>query len=134
MSDINTQNLPGEKLVETSQSKEEIEKEQEKIFLREWLYVGREEEVPNPGDFITLTVARQPIIICRDQSGNLQVLLNVCRHRGTRVADGCGNTSVFSCPYHAWTYELTGGLRRAPGSVESDNLSCDQINLRKIRS
>ena len=109
-----------------------LEKEYEKIFLREWLYVAREEEVPNPGDFIAMTIARQPLIVCRDRAGKLQVLLNVCRHRGTRVTSGCGNASVFSCPYHAWTYNLDGTLRAAPFTDNIENFSKPDWSLRPV--
>ena len=109
-----------------------LEEEYEKIFLRDWLYVAREEELSNPGDFIAMTIARQPLLLCRDRAGKLQVLFNVCRHRGTCVASGNGNTRVFSCPYHAWTYNLNGTLRGAPFTDNIENFSKADWSLRPV--
>ena len=66
--------------------------------------------------------------------GGIKAYYNICRHRGHPIVEGEGKGKrVLVCPYHAWTYEINGRLRRAPGSVESDGLTCDQINLRTIR-
>lgn len=83
----------------------------EAIFYREWLFVGPECEIPTPGDYVTLTVHEAPIIVLRDQDGGLQAFHNACRHRGSRLCDKArGHTGRLVCPYHQWTYELTGDL------------------------
>ncbi|WP_281966568.1 aromatic ring-hydroxylating oxygenase subunit alpha [Roseovarius nanhaiticus] len=79
-----------------------------------WIWVGHISQLPEPGDFITFDYGPESVIIARDRDGNLSAFQNVCRHRGSRVCiESAGNARVFSCPYHAWTYELTGKLRRA---------------------
>ena len=55
-----------------------------------------------------------PVLIVRGREGKLRAFLNVCRHRGAKVAEGCGEARLFVCPYHAWTYELTGKVRGIP--------------------
>jgi len=65
--------------------------EKEKIFRKEWLCVGRMEEIERPGDYLTFRVADEPLLVCRDENGQLNAFYNVCRHRGTEVACGRGN-------------------------------------------
>jgi p-cumate 2,3-dioxygenase alpha subunit len=85
------------------------------IFEKTWLVVGHESEVRRPGDFKTLHMGTQPIILSRDEDGELHVLLNSCRHRGALVCRReRGNTKSFECLYHAWTYNLDGSLAGLP--------------------
>ncbi|MEP6994901.1 MAG: aromatic ring-hydroxylating dioxygenase subunit alpha [Acidobacteriota bacterium] len=90
--------------------------EQERIFGRRWLCVGRAAEVPEPGDFACLPVGRESLIVVRGKDGRLRGFYNVCRHRGTRLCseDRGHFPGGITCPYHAWTYELDGALRSAP--------------------
>lgn len=89
--------------------------EQQKIFARCWLFVGHESLVPNPGDFFTSYMGEESVILARDKSGQLHVLLNSCRHRGTRVCRyDQGNTAAFYCPYHGWSYDTDGKLIGVP--------------------
>jgi choline monooxygenase len=88
--------------------------EKRNIFERDWLFVAREEELPNPGDYLTLDILGEPIIVSRDQSGKLSAFANSCLHRGVAVAQGKGNAARFTCPYHAWTYDTSGKLIGAP--------------------
>jgi Rieske 2Fe-2S family protein len=86
----------------------------EAIFRRSWLLVGFEVELPKPGSYMALTIGRWPILIVRDRSGRLGGFHNSCRHRGAQIcADGSGATARLVCPYHRWTYELTGELVHA---------------------
>ncbi len=81
---------------------------------RSWIWVGHQSQMKSPGDFIVFDYGPESVIIARDREGGIGAFQNVCRHRGSRVClEASGNTRVFSCPYHAWTYELTGKLRRA---------------------
>src|SRR5438270_2281223 len=85
--------------------------EQEKIFRRAWLFVGHESQVPNPGDFILSLMGEEEVILTRDRKGKLHVFLNTCRHRGMKVCRyDQGNALVFTCPFHAWTYDTDGRL------------------------
>jgi glycine betaine catabolism A len=91
------------------------EVERERIFHGLWSCIGREEQVASPGDFLTEELAGESILVTRTESGELRGFYNVCRHRGTRLADGCGHVrKVLRCPYHAWTYDLDGRLLGTP--------------------
>lgn len=91
-----------------------LAREREKIFSRTWQLVGRAEQVAEPGQFFTATVADEPLIVVRDADGRLRALSNVCRHRAGPVAAGCGHAESFRCGYHGWTYALDGRLRATP--------------------
>src|SRR5262245_19597312 len=85
--------------------------EQQRLFWERPLVLGFSCEVPRPGDFFTHDLTGVPILVVRTPSGQLRAFLNVCRHRGAKVASGsgCGRRS-FACPYHAWTYDCDGRL------------------------
>jgi benzoate/toluate 1,2-dioxygenase subunit alpha len=92
-----------------------FEEEQRKIFAGTWVFVGHESEVPQPGDYKTDEIARQPIILTRHSDGEVYVLFNTCRHRGARVCETpFGNSNFFRCPYHAWMYRNNGELVGVP--------------------
>ncbi|WP_153101101.1 aromatic ring-hydroxylating oxygenase subunit alpha [Paraburkholderia hayleyella] len=92
-----------------------FEEELERIFYKTWVWVAHESELPNPGDFITTIIGRQPVIVVRDKSGTVRVLHNRCRHRGATVCEAHkGNAKGFTCPYHNWSYALDGTLRALP--------------------
>lgn len=96
--------------------------EKDRIFMRTWLCVGRVEEVAKPGDFLTGTIVGESFVITRDEDGGINAFMNMCLHRGVPVAAGQGNAKDFSCPYHAWLYDLKGRLVTAPqlGGCEVD--------------
>lgn len=85
--------------------------EQQRIFMKCWLYLAHESELPNPGDFVTRTMGEDAVIVARGPDGQIRAFLNSCSHRGTLVcrADQ-GHTQAFRCPYHAWVYDTTGKL------------------------
>ena len=91
-----------------------LELEREQIFSKQWICVGREDELQLPGDYFTTEVNLVPIIITRNSEKALQTLVNVCRHRMGRIAKDKGKTRVFTCPYHSWAYDLDGNLVNAP--------------------
>ncbi len=95
-------------------SREFYEFEREAIFAHDWLCVGRESWIPNPGDYFTQTIIDEPLIVSRDKDGTVHVLSAVCQHRGMVVADDRGNCTKFTCPYHHWTYGLDGRLLGTP--------------------
>ena len=97
-------------------SHEVYELERERIFARAWQYVGRAELVAEPGQYLASYAGHIPAVVTRGHDGRLNALVNVCRHRGTEVASGCGRRETLQCPYHAWTYALDGSLRVAPRS------------------
>lgn len=92
-------------------------REKNRIFRHSWQFVGMTEQVANAGDFFTCTLGDVPVVITRDESGTLRAMINVCRHRGSElVLQKCGNRNTLQCHYHAWTYNLDGSLRSAPGT------------------
>ena len=107
--------------------------EQERIFRRGWQYVGPAEHAAEPGDYFTCRIGDVPVVVTRDRLGELHALLNVCRHRGSIVAQGRGNRETLQCPYHAWTYGLDGRLRAAPRANREPGLDTDNIALRELR-
>ncbi len=83
-----------------------------KIFYRGWVYVGHASEVPQPGDFRVTSSGQQSVIMVRDDDGQVQLLLNRCTHRANAVCQTeRGNTLLFRCAYHGWTYRTNGDLQ-----------------------
>ena len=95
-------------------SEEVFELEQKRLFRREWACLGRIQQIPKAGDYFATALMNEPLIVVRTKPDEIRVLSNVCRHRGTVLVEGSGNTKSFICPYHAWSYNLDGELRRAP--------------------
>ena len=96
-----------------------------------WIWVGHINQIPNVGDFFLFDYGYESVIIARDKNGSVNAFLNVCRHRGSRVCiEKSGNTRVFVCPYHAWTYELNGSLRAA--REMEDNFNTAEYSLKKV--
>ena len=92
------------------------ETELRRIFARAWNFMCHESQIPNPGDFFLNFIGEDSVIATRDRDGNLQVLLNTCRHRGTAVCRAeLGHATSFMCTYHGWTYDLEGKLIGVPG-------------------
>ena len=86
-----------------------------RLFERSWLCVGRESELESPGEFLLARVAGQELVVVRGVDLELRAFFNVCRHRGLALVEAeRGRAREFVCPYHAWTYELSGVLRVAP--------------------
>lgn len=107
--------------------------EVERLFMRDWLYVARVEELPDPGDYMTLRIAGEPLVIARDQAGTLRAFYNMCVHRGVEVAQGCGNAKAFKCPYHGWVYDLAGRLTGAAYMKESEGFELGDQRMQPIR-
>jgi phenylpropionate dioxygenase-like ring-hydroxylating dioxygenase large terminal subunit len=105
------------------------EQEVERVFLKEWIMVGRAEQIPNPGDYFRSDWVREPIIVVRDDRGAIRALSASCRHRGTEVASGKGHCNAFRCPYHGWTYSLRGDLLSAPGMDEVESFDKGRYGL-----
>ncbi len=104
--------------------------EQEHFFANSWNYIGHDSQIPKPGDYITVTVAGQPLIAVRHSDKSVRVVMNRCAHKGSKlVSDGCGNTGkFFRCPYHAWTFKTDGSLLAIPiknGYEGTDFANCE---------
>ena len=92
------------------------ELEQERIFGgRSWNYVALTAEVPRPGDFLQSYVGETPVVVVRDQKSRIRVFVNRCTHRGSQFClEPRGNTGMFTCPYHQWSFDLEGALKGIP--------------------
>jgi phenylpropionate dioxygenase-like ring-hydroxylating dioxygenase large terminal subunit len=92
-------------------SAEVFDLEMRRIFERTWVYVAHESQISTAGDFVTTTIGTQPVIVTRDARGEVHVLLNRCRHRGSIVCRlDAGRSQQFMCPYHNWVYASDGAL------------------------
>ena len=95
--------------------------ERERIFRPAWQYIGRADQVADPGAYLATDAAGIPLVVTRDRSGALRAFVNVCRHRGSvLVDDGEGRRETLQCRYHAWTYGLDGALLRVPRGPDLD--------------
>ncbi|MDC0359241.1 aromatic ring-hydroxylating dioxygenase subunit alpha [Acidimicrobiales bacterium] len=91
-----------------------LQVEKEALFMREWLAVGRAERIPASGDWFTVDLMEEPIIVVRDKEGSVRAMSAVCQHRAMQVCEGEGNSSTFKCPYHHWIYGQDGRLLGSP--------------------
>ena len=95
--------------------------ERETVFRRRWQWVGRRDQLRAPGDYFAGDFLGWPYVVAMDSAGDLRAFYNVCSHHGTCVAEGEGNCEQWVCPYHGWTYDLQGRLKKAPraGAIEA---------------
>ena len=110
-----------------------FEREVEAIFRREWLCVGRVDQVAAPGDYFCVDMVGEPLVVLRDAEGGLRVLSRVCRHRSMAVVEGAGSARSFVCPYHNWTYALDGRLVGAPEMGRTPGFDASGICLPTVR-
>lgn len=93
--------------------------ELKRIFARCWLYLAHESQIPKPGDFVTVNMGTEPVIVVRSHDGTVRAFVNSCRHRGNKVCRlDSGNTRAFVCAYHGWSYDTRGRLLAVPGAKE----------------
>jgi phenylpropionate dioxygenase-like ring-hydroxylating dioxygenase large terminal subunit len=106
--------------------------EHERIFRGAWQYVARADQVAEPRSYVAARAGAVPVVIVRDDVGELRGFVNVCRHRGHEVVSGEGKRAALQCPYHAWTYGLDGRLRAAPRSDREPGFSVEEIALAPV--
>jgi phenylpropionate dioxygenase-like ring-hydroxylating dioxygenase large terminal subunit len=119
------------------------------VFSSEWLCVGRVDQIPNPGDYVTATlVGREPVIVVRADEGTIHVMSAVCQHRGMCITapperpkhewfapldESSGHTRNFRCPYHWWIYGLDGSLLGAPSMEQTEGFSRSDYRLPQLK-
>ena len=123
--------------------------EKEAVFGHEWICVGRADQIPERGDFYTITVAGEPMIVVREAQDRINVMSSVCQHRGMCVTapaqrpqeewlelppETSGNCRTFRCPYHWWTYDLDGKLVGAPEMGSTTDFARSEIGLPRLRT
>ena len=115
----------------TYTSNELHELEMSELFRREWMLAGHVSDAPRPGDYLTLEVGPERVLVVRDDKETLRAFHNVCRHRGSRVVPKsqghCGH--VLRCPFHGWTYSLDGRLKSVPRRQTFENLELSEQGL-----
>ena len=107
--------------------------EREAIFFRGWHMAGHVSDLPDPGSYITASVHDQNVFICRGKDGTLRGFYNVCAHRAHELLSGNGRAKIITCPYHAWSYHLTGELRSARGAEKQQGFTAKEFCLTPIR-
>ncbi len=115
-------------------SDELLRLEEERIFAKEWLCIGRAQEIPTAGDYLTYAIDDQPIVVMRGKDGAIHGFANVCRHRMMRLLDGDGHCRKIVCPYHGWTYDLDGQLRGAPHMADRPGFRVSDHRLPEVRT
>lgn len=106
--------------------------ERDVVFSRSWQWLAHGEAVREPGQYVAAEVAGSPICVVRGNDGELRGFFNVCRHRGHELLDGRGATRAIVCPYHAWTYDLTGTLVAARHSARLIDFDPSSICLEPV--
>ncbi len=108
-------------------------REREAIFFKSWNYACHVSQVAEAGAFATCMVADQSIAVTRGHDGVLRAFYNVCSHRAHELLKGCGKANVITCPYHAWTYHMDGGLRTAVGQKKVEGFAREEFALKPVR-
>ena len=114
-------------------SEEVLAFERDALYAKEWLCVGRAERIPNPGDWFTVTITGEPLIVLRDKEGEIRCLSAVCQHRAMQVCEGEGNSTTFKCPYHHWIYGQDGRLLGAPAMERTEEFDKGDWGLPQMR-
>ncbi|MBI3707317.1 MAG: aromatic ring-hydroxylating dioxygenase subunit alpha [Proteobacteria bacterium] len=108
-------------------------REIERIFRPRWRFVGRVDEIAEPGTYRTVDTFAGPVIVVRGRDNVLRGFFNSCRHRGTQLLQGCDKVASIVCPYHAWTYGLDGALIAAPAMDRSAGFDRRRNGLVPVR-
>lgn len=107
--------------------------EVEKIINRNWILAGHVSQIPEPGDYKVLDVAKESAIVVRSEDGGIKAFANVCRHRGSRVClDAGGHVDKFTCPYHGWMYDTEGHLiaaRNMPADFDKSEYGLKTVSV-----
>jgi len=116
-----------------------LERERQRIFGRHWCCIGAVHDVPEPGDVAPVELAGMPLLLVHGRDGVVRAFHNICRHRGTKLVwEPCSRRLVLTCPYHAWSYDLDGGLRArpdfgGPGIDDAGAIPRESLGLRPVR-
>ena len=110
-------------------SPEHLEREVEALFLDQPLLLCLSGALPEPGSYVTVDMCGTPVLVTRDGDGKARAMANACRHRGVRVVDGSGKARRFTCPFHAWTYDLEGTLVGLPTAPAFDGMRREDKGL-----
>ncbi|MGO9945710.1 MAG: aromatic ring-hydroxylating oxygenase subunit alpha [Steroidobacteraceae bacterium] len=108
--------------------------ELERVLKPSWQIVCHVNSIPKAGDYATLDLGGESVLVLRDRDGSIRGFHNVCRHRGARLLDGAGNCpATITCPYHGWTYRHDGGLIGMPVRESFPGLDRSELGLKPVR-
>ena len=107
--------------------------EQAGLLAQTWQFACHTAELPDPGSYVTFAVAGESLFAIRGNDQKIRVFYNVCQHRAHQLVSGMGQTRVVVCPYHAWTYELTGALRAGPNLKVVEGFDPGSVCLTQVR-
>lgn len=111
-----------------------FEQEKSGVLARTWQFAGHASQLEAVGDYFTFEIADESLFCIKGRDGQIRTFYNVCQHRAHQLVQGAGRTRVVVCPYHAWTYELTGALRAAPNAKSVPGFDASKICLTEIRT
>jgi phenylpropionate dioxygenase-like ring-hydroxylating dioxygenase large terminal subunit len=109
--------------------KDRFELEKQEFFLKRPQLIAYSADFPEPGDYYATEIVNKPILLVRGKDGTAKAFLNACRHRGVKLAEGCGNAKGFTCPYHGWTFANDGALLSVPSRAAFDPEQLKDRNL-----
>lgn len=109
------------------------EEEKRRLFRPGWMAIGTAAQIPNPGDYFSVRVLDEPLMVVRDNDGTVRCYYNVCMHRAMCLVQGAGHAKSFKCPYHAWTYDTDGQLIGAPEMDKTTGFDKKNIKLTEVR-
>lgn len=107
--------------------------EQQQVLARTWQFAGHTAQLDKPGDYFTFQIAGENLFCVRTKTGQIKAFYNVCQHRAHQLVSGTGSARVIVCPYHAWTYELSGELRGGPNLQAVEGFQRERICLTSVR-
>ena len=111
-------------------------RELERLFMKSWLYAGHLSQIPETGDYFLYELGNESVIIIRSGENTVKALLNLCRHRGSRIClEASGRQKLLVCPYHGWTYQLDGALRGAnyaPPDFDKADYALGEVRLETL--
>ena len=115
-------------------SPEIFAREHRSLFADSWQFAGHCGQVPNTGDFFCFETAGESLFCIKGRDGEIRTFYNVCQHRAHQLVEGSGSVNLLVCPYHAWTYELTGMLRAGPNVSSVRGFDRSQICLQQVKT
>jgi len=131
---VNTEKVPRNPLAAWTYLNPELyELEYGAFFLARWQFVGHVNQLVEPGDYLTVDLGRDNVVVIRNKDMTLRGFLNVCRHRGSRLLDGQGSCQgVIKCPYHGWTYTFDGRLLGVPKEYDFPEIEREENGLHEV--
>ncbi len=114
-------------------SQDFLDRELTRVFRPAWASLGRADRLAAPGDYAALELAGVPLLLLRDNSGDLRAFANSCRHRGTKLLEGRGRCRTVTCPFHGWVYGLDGALVHATDMERAEGFERGDYGLLALR-